>query len=318
MFFGPQGPTPCLVVKPDRDGISDRLAAWLVGLPCLVVALAGAGGEKVSGNLSKAADVIVDKASDCTLIVDTVSEFPMASLVLAQHLRLIENLDFEDALTAESLAYALLQGGDEFRRWLSKREKPSPIRPAMLPVRMEREGTRLNLTLNTPDRHNEIDVPMRDALCEVLEMADMDRTVGEITLSAEGKCFSVGGALSEFGSVPDPATAHWIRGIRLPARHLARLVWRADDPVILQTHLNGPAIGAGLEMAAFSNVLTARSNAWLQLPEISMGLMPGAGGTVSVSRRIGRHKTAFMALTGRRIRPATALGWGLVDAVVDD
>ena len=170
------------------------------------------------------------------------------------------------------------------------------------------------MTLTAPDSHNEINIILRDALCEAFELALLDDTIESITLSAKGKSFSIGGALSEFGQVDDPATAHWIRSVRLPGRLLARLVWR-DNPVHVQTYLNGPAIGAGLELAAFSHEVVAHPKAWVQLPEIAMGLIPGAGGTVSVSRRIGRHKTAYMALTGQRIRTTTALDWGLIDKI---
>ena len=56
---------------------------------------------------------------------------------------------------------------------------------------------------------------------------------------------------------------------------------------------------------------------FLQLPEIRFGLIPGAGGCVSIPRRIGRQRTAYLALSARRINAATALDWGLVDAIVD-
>jgi enoyl-CoA hydratase/carnithine racemase len=70
-----------------------------------------------------------------------------------------------------------------------------------------------------------------------------------------------------------------------------------------------------LEIAAFGNRVTATSNAWFQLPELVMGLIPGAGGCVSVPRRIGRQRAALMILSGRRVNAATALHWGLIDAI---
>ena len=179
---------------------------------------------------------------------------------------------------------------------------------------MTRDAQHLIVNLNAPDSHNEIDITLRDALCEAFELAMIDDAIEKLSISASGKSFSIGGALSEFGQVANPATAHWIRSIRLPGRLLARLVWR-DKPVHVKAHLNGPAIGAGLELAAFAHEVTAHSKAWIQLPEITMGLIPGAGGTVSVSRRIGRHKTAYMTLTGKRIRAETACAWGLIDKI---
>ena len=61
--------------------------------------------------------------------------------------------------------------------------------------------------------------------------------------------------------------------------------------------------------------MQAHPDAVLGLPELSLGLIPGAGGTVSVTRRIGRWRTAYLVLSGRRIAAATALRWGLVDAI---
>ena len=63
--------------------------------------------------------------------------------------------------------------------------------------------------------------------------------------------------------------------------------------------------------------MTARSDATFLLPEVAMGLVPGAGGTASVPRRIGRHRAAHLALSGRPIGAALALEWGLVDAIDD-
>jgi enoyl-CoA hydratase/carnithine racemase len=59
----------------------------------------------------------------------------------------------------------------------------------------------------------------------------------------------------------------------------------------------------------------AHEAAFFELPEVALGLVPGAGGTVSLTRRIGRQRTAWLALSGERIDAATALSWGLVDEI---
>ena len=74
-------------------------------------------------------------------------------------------------------------------------------------------------------------------------------------------------------------------------------------------------LGSGLEMAAYCGRVQASPDTVFGLPELSLGLIPGAGGTVSITRRIGRWRTAYLVLSGSRIDPATALRWGLVDAV---
>lgn len=82
-----------------------------------------------------------------------------------------------------------------------------------------------------------------------------------------------------------------------------------------RAEVQGQVLGSGLEMAAYCGWVQAYPDAVLGLPELSLGLIPGAGGTVSITRRIGRWRTAYLVLSGRPIDAATALRWGLVDAV---
>jgi enoyl-CoA hydratase/carnithine racemase len=79
--------------------------------------------------------------------------------------------------------------------------------------------------------------------------------------------------------------------------------------------VHGACVGAGTELPAFVAQVVARPDATFQLPEVPMGLIPGAGGTVSLPRRIGRQRTAYMAITGSTIDAATALAWHLVDRI---
>jgi enoyl-CoA hydratase/carnithine racemase len=74
-------------------------------------------------------------------------------------------------------------------------------------------------------------------------------------------------------------------------------------------------MGAGAELPAFAGRVVAHPATRFALPELSLGLVPGAGGTVSLPRRIGRHRTALLGLTGTPINATTAFEWGLVDAI---
>ena len=74
-------------------------------------------------------------------------------------------------------------------------------------------------------------------------------------------------------------------------------------------------LGSGIELAAFSDVVIAAEDTQIALPEIGLGLVPGAGGTVSLPRRIRRLRTAWLAFSGCTIDAATARAWGLVDEV---
>ena len=76
-------------------------------------------------------------------------------------------------------------------------------------------------------------------------------------------------------------------------------------------------MGAGIELPAFAARVTATEDAVMALPELGIGLIPGAGGTVSIPRRIGQHRAAYLALSGCRIDAVRALRWGLIDDITD-
>jgi enoyl-CoA hydratase/carnithine racemase len=151
---------------------------------------------------------------------------------------------------------------------------------------------------------------MRDALVEALEIAVLDPDVAQIALSGEGPVFCAGGDLDEFGTAPDVGRAHLIRVLRSPCRLVHALAPRVT------AHLHGACIGAGIEIPAAAGRVKARAGTIFRLPEVSMGLIPGAGGTVSIPRRIGRQRACYMAISGVDIDVKTALAWGLIDEAV--
>jgi hypothetical protein len=284
--------------------------AALAQLPCPTLALHAPTASPAGAELAPAFDVVARDAAELAPVIAAVRRTPLASLGLVQLLRHSEGLAPHQGLVAESLVYSMLQGGPELARWLVGRAPsappPSNPRPA---VRLAREGDRLHLTLDRPERHNAFSTELRDALCEALELAVADRELCELLLDGAGPSFSSGGDLVEFGTHPDPATAHAVRSTRSPARLLAALAPRVTAVV------HGACVGAGVELPAFSARVIAKPGAWFQLPEVGMGLVPGAGGTVSIPRRIGRQRTAWLALSGERIDAEAALAWGLVDAI---
>lgn len=234
----------------------------------------------------------------------------MAATVLIDLLHSMEGLTPAQALVAESLAYGLLQGSAEHAAWLASRVPESALPPGL--VHVGREGNRLDICIDRPAARNAVDRQMRDDLRAAFDVAALDPDIERVTLRANGKAFCTGADLSEFGTTRDPATAHAIRMKTLPAHAIERCAEK------LEVHVQGACIGAGLEMAAFARRVTATSKAWFQLPELAMGLIPGAGGCISISRRIGWQRTALMVLSGKRIGAEIALDWGLIDAIVDD
>jgi enoyl-CoA hydratase/carnithine racemase len=210
---------------------------------------------------------------------------------------------------AESATYSALQGGPELAAWRASR--PVRVRaPETDVVRCDRDGSVLTITLDRPERHNAYSREMRDGLVAALRLALADPTL-QVVLTGAGPSFSSGGDLDEFGTFPDPATAHRIRLTRSAAKLMARLGDRVE------AHVHGACLGAGVELAAFAGRVVARPDARFGLPEVPLGLIPGAGGTASLPPRIGRQRTVLLALTAQPIDAETALRWGLVDEVAD-
>jgi enoyl-CoA hydratase/carnithine racemase len=295
---------------PGADALA-AAAARLAELPCPSVVLAAPAPREDIGELLAACDVVVTDRDDLERVLAAIVRTPRAAAVLAQVLRAGPRLSTAAGLVLESAAYATLQAGPEFAAWLAVRGTRAVASATAAPVVVERVGDRLCIALNRPDRHNAFSAAVRDALVEALTVAVVDATVREVVLRGNGPSFCSGGDLDEFGTCPDPATGHLIRTTRSPARLLAALTARAH------VHVHGACIGAGAELAAFAGRVTAARDAFFALPEVGMGLIPGAGGTVGIPRRIGRQRTAWLALTGDRIDAAAACAWGLVDAISD-
>jgi enoyl-CoA hydratase/carnithine racemase len=234
---------------------------------------------------------------------------PVAALALAQVLRATLKLSFEEALAMESVAYSMLLATAGFRAWRGitpRRERSEPEVPRVL---IDAGDDAIAIRLNRPARRNAFDAGMRDALCEALGFALEHPDRLPVVLAGEGPAFSAGGDLDEFGAAEDVGWAHLIRTVRSPAALAHQLGDR------LTARLHGACVGAGIEVPAAAGRIVARPGAFFRLPEVSMGLIPGAGGTASIPRRIGRHRACYMALSGADIDVPTALAWGLVDAI---
>jgi hypothetical protein len=238
-----------------------------------------------------------------------VARQPVAAAVCAQVLRMSLAVGFDQALVLESLAYSMLLGSGGFRAW--RAANPPRVRtPDESPrVRIGDDGAVLEVRLTRPAARNAFDARMRDELADALTFALDHPDRPPVVLVGEGPAFSAGGDLDEFGTAADPGEAHLIRTLRSPVRLAHGLGER------LTARLHGACVGAGVEVPAAARRVTARPGAFFRLPEVSMGLIPGAGGTASLPRRIGRRRACYMAVSGADIDLATALAWGLVDEV---
>jgi hypothetical protein len=299
------GDDPLIVVDCTHTGAIDgpRFERQLSGVPSIFVAL---GTDRAQ--VADVFDLVAANDRDIDEIADVVSEHREAAISLAMLLRGAAHRSVTEGLLAESTTYSMLQAGRDHRRWLDARVDTPPTPDIDDVVRLEREGRRLHITLDRPYVHNAFNAAMRDALLDAFALVKADRSL-DATLDANGRSFCSGGDLTEFGTTDDPAAAHVLR--------VRRSVGRAIDEVAdrVTVHVKGHCIGAGVELPAFAGRIIADPGATFALPELLMGLIPGAGGTVSIPRRIGRQRTLMMALSGEPVDATVAAEWGLVDDV---
>lgn len=286
---------PAVVLQPDA---SDDPAAWrdvlgrLRRLP--VVTLAAAGD-------------VADAVGDVDTLVGAVTARPLAATAAAQLLRLAPESAL-DALTLESLVYSTLQGGPEHAVWLDA--QGTRVRKDVEPrVRIDADDDGIVVTLTRPRLHNLLDRQGRDELTTAFALAALDGDDRPVRWQADGPSFCAGGDPAEFGTVADPSTAHAIRMAASPAVPLSDIRNRVTARV------HGASVGAGIELAAFAHRVVADPATHFRLPELSMGLIPGVGGTWSIPRRIGRQRTLAWLLLDLDVDAPTALEWGLIDGI---
>lgn len=301
----------CLAVDLSAANYSRKevaaVSAWLRRQPVPVIGLI-----HEDERMSDALDFIARTVSEVECLVSLIGQYPQASAVLVQITRVTTSLPLIAALALESLGYATLQGGGEFTRWLLGQPKAKIGRANIAStVLIERTGTELSILLNSPGNRNALSVSMRDGLSEAFRLVAMDDSIEHVVVSGAGPCFSAGGDLAEFGVSKDTAEAHRIRQLKMPAQYLAEHARRYSF------NLHGACIGAGIELPAFAGHIAASRDAFFRLPEVAMGLIPGAGGCVSIPRRIGRHRMNYLAVSGIELSAEKALSWGLVDELVD-
>lgn len=294
---------------PEADAA--RLGAWLTDQTVPVVGLVDENRV-----LHEALDLALTSEAELETVSTAIRQNPAAASVLTRVTRACMELPIPLALAVESLGYATLQGGDEFATWLtgyreSRERSRGTASSEGSPLRLLREGSRLHITLDNPSNRNALSVTMRDALREAFQLVAMDNTIQQVVVAGSGPCFCAGGDLTEFGSCTDTTEAHRIRQARMPAQvlapHSGRYTFR----------LHGACIGAGIELPAFAGHIAATRDAFFRLPEVAMGLIPGAGGCVSIPRRIGRHRANWLAISGAELRAEDALEWGLIDEITN-
>jgi enoyl-CoA hydratase len=167
------------------------------------------------------------------------------------------------------------------------------------------------VTLNRPKALNAYSVQMRDDLYEVLGAIKDDDEVRVAVIGGAGdKAFCAGADLTEFLTAPSAIEARQIRF----RRDLWKLFLSIPQPLIAAVH--GYVLGSGMEIAACCDIRVASEDTVFGLPEVGLGIIPGAGGTQTIPRLIGVSRSLEMLLTNRWIPADEAHRFGLVNKVV--
>ena len=175
----------------------------------------------------------------------------------------------------------------------------------MTPVRTEtHDGVRVVIADNPPV--NALGHAVRAGLLEAVRAAEADAAVQAVVIRCDGRTFFAGADITEFGKPPQAPG--------LP--EVVDAVEACLKPVVGAIH--GTALGGGLEVALGCHRRVAAASAKLGLPEVKLGILPGAGGTQRLPRVVGVEAALPMIVTGEPVGAAQALAMGLVDRVVDD
>ncbi|MDP3675305.1 MAG: crotonase/enoyl-CoA hydratase family protein [Novosphingobium sp.] len=178
----------------------------------------------------------------------------------------------------------------------------------------------LTLTLNQPQLRNPISEPATiAALIDAVTAADADMDVRCVILTGAGSAFSTGGniqTMREGGGLNDPAPVRTRRNYRNGIQRLPLLFEAIEVPVIAA--VNGPAIGAGCDLACMCDIRIAGESAKFAESFVKLGIVPGDGGAWLLPRVVGFSMASEMALTGGMLDAQEALAAGLVSRVVPD
>lgn len=180
-------------------------------------------------------------------------------------------------------------------------------------VLYELNGAAAVLTINRPKTLNALDLPTLDALEAAVRRAEADRAVKVIVLTGAGRAFVAGGDIADLES--RQGLAHYLEfGERI--HDVFRQIEQLDKPTIAA--VNGWALGGGTELLLCTDLRIAAQSAMLGLPEITLGLFPGAGGSQRLMRQVSPCKARELMFLGERISAAEAERLGLVNQVVED
>lgn len=186
------------------------------------------------------------------------------------------------------------------------------------PVKYEANDGVAVVTLDAPEVRNAItDLSVIDAIVGALRQASADAAVSAVVITGADPAFSAGGNVKEmqagtglFAGTPDEIA----EGYRSSIHRIPRTLAAIDKPTIAA--VNGPAVGAGCDMALMCDIRIASERASFSEPFVDLGIISGDGGSWFLPRVIGPQRAAAMTFTGRTVDAAEALRWDMVLEVV--
>ncbi|WP_104472602.1 enoyl-CoA hydratase-related protein [Acinetobacter indicus] len=163
------------------------------------------------------------------------------------------------------------------------------------------------IELNRPEKRNALNNATLKELAEHLQQLDADSSVKAVVITGNPQCFAAGADLNELAQLDVVSIQHDQRP----------LLWKGIDefskPLIMA--VNGYALGAGFELALHGDMIITGENAQFALPEIGLGMLPGAGGTQRLARLVGQQLAMRWAMTGEMVSATTALQHGISSQV---
>ena len=179
-------------------------------------------------------------------------------------------------------------------------------------IEVEKKGHLGYLTLNRPEVMNAFSQEMIDELLQAFAQINRDEQIRVLIITGAGKAFQAGADIAELAAMTPLKILRWNEGlVRVNAA-----IEKLRQPVIAA--INGVALGGGLEFALACTLRVASPRAKFGLPEVSLGIIPGTGGTQRLPRLIGKGRAAKMILTGEIIKADEAERIGLVNQVSAD
>ncbi|WP_336929081.1 enoyl-CoA hydratase-related protein [Acinetobacter tandoii] len=163
------------------------------------------------------------------------------------------------------------------------------------------------IELNRPEKRNALNNATLQEIADYLQQLEADSSVKAVVITGNSQCFAAGADLNELSKLDVVSIQQDLRP------QLWKRIDEFSKPLIMA--INGYAFGAGFELALHGDIVLAGENAQFALPEIGLGMLPGAGGTQRLARLVGQQLTMRWAMTGEMISAQTALQHGIISQV---